>query len=253
MGLRLYKKQSTALAVPRPSLVHNLKDERNVSGPYTPRQNRVADLARTCRRSNHFGGNPLNRLAWLRTSHSFLNAVIVSPATRWVLYNTGQPLLVVNPEGQSKQVLAYLTTKDVEPFIGVAPYFGQGKNQGELVSSEDASSFTESARHLNTPIVFLGLAEANAGLGGALPSSDFKDAQAAIANLEGTPYFALDIADLKRTPEEVEEILKKTGQDLGWSGPRVLMTDLDHFSAAVFAQGRSLVDWNQRNKVRHVC
>jgi NAD+ diphosphatase len=204
-----------------------------------------------------FAGSPLNRLSWLRPSHPFLNAVIVSPATRWVLFNSGQPLVVANSNEPSKQSLAYLTTNDVKPFLGSEPFFGQGKDEGQLVieSSEVAHSPTEAARHRNSPVIFLGLHEQSRS--NALPSSDFVDPETAISNLEGTPYFSMDVVELDFTAEQLKLVLDATpqgsnGQILSWSEPRVLMSGFDSFSGAVFAEARSLVDWNQRNKVRLV-
>ncbi|KAF8886027.1 NUDIX hydrolase domain-like protein [Infundibulicybe gibba] len=175
-----------------------------------------------------FGGSPLNRLSWLRTSHVFLNSVVVLPATRWV-----------------------------KPLIGSEPYFGQGKEPGSTVSSEVADSTTESARIHGSPLVFLGVRESDP-TGNALPSSEFKDPQTAIANLQGTPYFSMDVADLGLPDERLEEIIGaiasgQEGRKLTWSEPRALMTGLDAFSGAIFAEGRSLVDWNTRNKFCPAC
>lgn len=201
-----------------------------------------------------FAGSPLNRLSWLRPSQTFLNAVIASPATRWLLFNSAQPLVMANPSEPAKQVLAYLTTSDVEPLLGPKPFFGQGKEEGQLFTpSDDADkSSTEAARHQNARVVFLGLQETSS-MTTAIPSAEFIDANA-IANLEGTPFFSLDVADLKYSPERLDKLLQasslaQAGQILSWSEPRVLMSGLDGFSGAVFAEARSLVDWNQRNKV----
>ncbi|KAG5731752.1 putative NADH pyrophosphatase [Termitomyces sp. T112] len=202
---------------------------------------------------NMFSGSPLNRLSWLRTSHLFLNAIIASPSTRWLLFNAGQPLVFANSDSPRKQTLAFLATKDVRPFLGPEPFFGQDKEIGQLVveSSEVKHSSTEAARHHGSPVVFLGLQEHSKT--NALSSSDFVDAEATIANLDGTPYFSMDVADLDLASERLQEILQATssaqeGHVLSWSEPRVLMTGLDSFSGAVFAEARSLVDWNQRNK-----
>jgi NAD+ diphosphatase len=46
-----------------------------------------------------------------------------------------------------------------------------------------------------------------------------------------------------------EAIPERDGKILKWSEPRALMSTLDAFTAAIFASARSLVDWNQRNKV----
>lgn len=206
-------------------------------------------------RRNFFAGSPLNRLSWLRPSHPFLNAIIVSPATRWLIFDSGRPLVVVNSSDPSKQNLAYLTTDDVKPLLGSEPFFGQGKDEGQLVieSNEVRHSPTEAARHRHARIVFLGLDEQSNS--NALPSSDFVDPGTAIDNLEGTPYFCMDVAELELTPEQLKDALDGTsqgqkGQIFSWSEPRVLMTGLDRFPGAVFAEARSLVDWNLRNKVR---
>ena len=156
----------------------------------------------------------------------------------------------------------YLTTNDVKPFLGPAPYFGQGKEPGVLINEKDHGkdikhhSPTESARHRGIPVVFLGLHEPQlSGSSAALPTSEFSDPEDAINKLEGTPYFVMDIADMDHTPERLQEILKETtpgqeGKILDWSEPRASMLNLDIFTAAVFASARSLVDWNLRNKVR---
>jgi len=199
-----------------------------------------------------FGGSPLNRLSWLRSSHSFLNAAIVSPATRWILFSAGRPLVAAHPDLPTKRVLAYLPTNDVKPFLGSEPFFGQGKDEGELVSSADKTSSLEAARHRNIPIVFLGLHELPT-TSSALSSSDFIDPHAAIASLEGTPFFSVDVADSDFGEEWIDTVLKasklsRDGELLSWSEPRVLINSLDRFAGGVFAEARSMVDWNQRNK-----
>lgn len=156
----------------------------------------------------------------------------------------------------------YLTTSDLKPFLGPVPYFGQGKEPGDLINEKDHGedthkhqSPTESARHRGIPVVFLGLHEPQSCA--ALPTSEFSDPEDAVNKLDGTPYFAMDIADMDYTPDRLQEILKETtpgqeGKVLDWSEPRASMLNLDIFTAAVFASARSLVNWNLRNKVRHV-
>ena len=159
----------------------------------------------------------------------------------------------------------YLTTNDVKPFLGPVPYFGQGKEPGDLINEkghgEDTHkhhSPTESARHRGIPVVFLGLHEPeSSGSSAALPSSEFSDPEDAINKLDGTPYFAMDVADMDYKPERLQEILKETtpgqeGKVLDWSEPWASMLNLDIDTAAIFASARSQVDWNLRNKVRHV-
>ncbi|EGO00387.1 hypothetical protein SERLA73DRAFT_180970 [Serpula lacrymans var. lacrymans S7.3] len=202
---------------------------------------------------NFMGGSPLNRLSWLRTSQSFMNAVVASPATRWLLFNGGQPLVSSHPE-TNKRTLALLSTKDVKSFLGPEPYFGQAQREGELCAPD--VSVLEAARIHGPPIVFLGLKETGSASASALPSSDFKDADTAVANLEGTPYFSVDVADYEE--DKINTVLQsieltKNGEKLAFMEPRASMTHLDAFSAGVFAEARSLVDWNQRNKFCAAC
>jgi len=154
--------------------------------------------------------------------------------------------VLTNSNSSLKQSLAFLTTNDVRPFLGSEPFFGQGKEEGELVveSPEVEHSTTEAARHRGPPVVFLGLQE-HAKLS-ALPSSEFVDPEAAIANIDGTPYFSIDIADLQLSATGLKEILDATsparnGQVLSWSEPRVLMTGLDSFSGAVFVSSQIVI------------
>lgn len=200
-----------------------------------------------------FAGSPLNRLSWLRTSHSFLNSIIASPKSRWLLFKSGNPL---TSKSEGKSILAYLSTKDVGPFIGEAPHFGQGKESG-LLTSEEQITATEGVRHRGSPIVFLGLHENTSSGSGALPSSDFIDADKAVSKLEGVPYFAMDVADLEMEDSAIETALKETdatkaGTTLTWLDARSVMTNANLFDGAIFAEARSMIDWNTRNKVRRL-
>lgn len=202
---------------------------------------------------NLFAGSPLNRLSWLRTSHSFLNAVVTSPTARWILFNGGQPL-IASHAGTQKGSLALLTTQDVKPLLGAEPFFGQCEQEGELSSSD--VSVLEAARLRGPSIVFLGLKETETLGTSALPSSEFKDPQTAVAKLTGTPYFSADVADLdeNKVNEVIENAgLVKDGSTLAFTEPRAAMSSLDAYTAALFAEARSMVDWNQRNKFCPAC
>lgn len=114
---------------------------------------------------------------------------------------------------------------------------------------------TEAARHLGIPAVFLGLHESQAeDSRTALLTSDCSDPETAIKKLNGIAYFAMDVVDLGYTQGMLEGMLKETtpgreGNFLVWSEARVLVSTLDAFTAAIFASARSILDWNQRNKV----
>ncbi|KAF9022284.1 NAD+ diphosphatase [Hymenopellis radicata] len=206
-------------------------------------------------RVNFMGGSPLNRLSWLRPSHDFLNALVALPQTRWILFKNGLPL--VGKKDGSRPSVAYLSTNQIKPLLGPEPFFGQGLEAGKRLLPEHASSDNvAAARHLNSPVVFLGLHENETT--GALPSSDFINAEAAVKNIEGTPYFSLDVAQGNHSDAELESFLTGTdvatnGTSLSFTEPRAFMTTLDGFTAGVFAGARSLVDWNSRNKFCPAC
>lgn len=208
---------------------------------------------------NFLGGSPLNRLSWLRSSSPFLSAVLVSPATRWILFNGGQPLVRTFPATR-KHDLARLTSAEVRSLLGPEPIFGQGKEPGEQHASEgdQPPSTLEAARLHGPAIVFLGLHEPeDLNAKAALPSSDFSaktDPQQAASNIEGTPYFALDVTEVQE--DDVNKILRdlegasQEGFKLEFVEPRGATSGFTAFEAAVFASGRSMVDWNTRNNVR---
>ena len=144
---------------------------------------------------------------------------------------------------------AYLSTPDMRPILGQQPYFGQGKDPGDLVvdsdseSEHDNHSPTESARHRGLRIVFLGLQENGNATAGA-----------AVRKPQGIPYFAADLSDLEYGLDDLKRFLENTtyGRErktLTWSEPMFLISILDAFTAGLFASAKSMVDWNTRNKV----
>ncbi|KAL1743875.1 NUDIX hydrolase domain-like protein [Schizophyllum fasciatum] len=208
---------------------------------------------------NLFGGSPLNRLSWLRPSQIFLDAATALPSTRWLLFNGGRPLVSSPGDNPSAISLAYLSTPDVEPFIGARPWFGQNKDGGALTPQE-ATEHTAAARHRGPPIVFLGLDEPRGGPRSALPSADFADPARALANLHGTPYFALDVAGLAHPDDALArpDAAGLARPDAAaaprrWAEPRALAGGLGAFDAAVFAEARSMLDWHARSRFCPAC
>lgn len=202
---------------------------------------------------NFLGGSPLNRLSWLRTSQVFVDAILRSPSTRWVLFNAGNPLVLSFQDQPKLLSLARLTTVDIKPLLGPEPYLGQGENDGDIASHSEST--LEVARLRGPKIVFLGLEEPR-GTTALLPSSDFsakKEAPEAIAErITGTPYFSLDVSDVESSALDTvlrqSQLVKGDGQ-VRFSEPRAAMSSMNWFDAAVFAEARSMVDWNSRNKV----
>lgn len=204
------------------------------------------------------GGSPLNRLSWLRTSTPFLRAVLASPATRWLLFNGGQPLVHV-VQSPPKRTLGTLSTDEIKLLIGSEPIFEQGQQTRDASTADEGTPVIpalEAARLHGPRIVFLGLHEpTTTTLQSALPSSEFsaKTEPAVLAsNIHGTPYFAIDVSS---SAEGVEEVLKissaklQEGASLQFVEARSASSAFDSFEAAVFAEARALIDWNTRYKV----
>ena len=179
-----------------------------------------------------------------------MNAITNSPQSKWLLFKAGAPL--VSSSLSTPLQLAYLSTKDVRPFLGSEPFFGQGQKAGSLA---DDVAKSESTRHLGPRVVFLGLTQHPSDT--ALPSSDFADPEAAVENIKGTPYFSLDVAEIQEasTAETAFQHtdLAQAGHSFQWMDSRKVMTRLDIFNGSIFAVARSMVDWNHRNKVRSGC
>lgn len=206
---------------------------------------------------NFLGGSPLNRLSWLRNSPTFVNAIVRSPSTRWLIFNNGAPLLSVDSKPGS--ALARFPTTSIASLLGPEPFVGQGQHEGQDVPSEHATlTVLEAARLRGPPIVFLGVEEpiqetghkSSAGVS-ALPSSEFTgkgDATEVAEKVKGTPYFAVDVTG---PTAEIISQLKETGEAKYVFGEArsAVMSKFDGFEAALFAEARSMLDWNTRNKV----
>lgn len=204
--------------------------------------------------SHFFGGSSLNRLSWLRQQQSFLNQIIPSPETQWVVFNGGRPLFQTEPNAKTP-ALARLTTADVQPLLGPEPFFGQGQTNGELGASGVVA--LEGARLRGAPIVFLGLQEPASNDRRALPSTEFTAKSDSgltdvLENITGNAFFSLDVTDVEQG--ELDAALqksgaKKRGAELSFVDPRAAMASLTHTDSNIFAMARSAHDWNSRNKV----
>lgn len=201
----------------------------------------------------------MNRLSWLRTTQVFLNAILVSPATRWILFKDGQSLLSSNPESEKSKSLARLTTSDVRSLLGSEPFFAQSQFDGDI--AENDVHVLEAARLRGLPVVFLGLDEPSTGSEAqeALPSSDFSakvDPAAVAAKISGTPYFSLDVSTVEQ--KVLDDVFQNTesgkgGAKFEFIDARPAMRYLDWQAAAIVAEGKSMVDWNARNKFCPAC
>jgi NAD+ diphosphatase len=138
-----------------------------------------------------------------------------------------------------------LTTTQVEHFLGPKPYFGQGPTEGAIPTVD--LPILEAARFRGAPIVFLGFKEPRANeYSAAIPPEELAKA------LVGTPFFSIDVSEASET--ELDRLVQTSlagadGFDLSFAEPRAAMRGMSEFDAGVFAEARSMVDWNFRNKV----
>ncbi|KAG9041777.1 NADH pyrophosphatase [Tulasnella sp. UAMH 9824] len=208
---------------------------------------------------NFYSGAPLNRLSWLRESATFLNIAALDSSTRWLIFNKElDPLMLTNPPGKNSaeetRKLAFLSTAQVKPLLGLDRLFGQGQSaaSGDSISTDviepaehPEQKILQAARLRGPRIVFLGVHEREDVK--ALPTGNFKSAK----DLTGIPYFALDIS--KSDPADVEKLLQSASPSpshkLEFQGSRPAAAWFDHFDAPIFSLGRSMVDWNARNRV----
>lgn len=203
---------------------------------------------------NFLGGSPLNRLSWLRTSQVFIDAILRSPSTRWILFNSGKPLVVSHKDQPTVRSLARLTTADVKPLLGPEPYLGQAENDGDIAPRGVPA--LEVVRLRGPSIVFLGLEEPH-GVPATLPSSDFSEAPEIVAErITGTPYFSLDVSDVDSSTLDIlsqSNQFAQDGSEVKFSDARAAMSSMNWFDAAVFAEARSMVDWSARNRFCSSC
>ncbi|KAF8268633.1 NUDIX hydrolase domain-like protein [Lactarius quietus] len=190
---------------------------------------------------NFLGGSPLNRLSWLRTSSAFINTLIDSPSTQWIAFQDGKPLIA----SRAKEArLALLTTAEVEPFLGSKPYFGQGYQEGEIPAVD--LPILEAARFRGAPTVFLGVSEPKAN---DYPPTIPPEELARV--LVGTTFFSIDLTEVGQA--ELDHLVQTStagtdGYKLTFAEARGAARNLSDFDGAVFAEARSMVDWNSRNK-----
>jgi NAD+ diphosphatase len=163
-------------------------------------------------------GSPLNRVSFLRGDHKFLSAAVKHPSTSFLVFSNLSPL------SHDPTRLCYVSYKDIQLLIGNDPYL---QSDEELIASYDSSVTLPN-------LIFLGLNEQN--------KSGF-----VWSIYHGSPYFALDITSRGAKSEAAPNLIKKfENQGLSFLEGRTHMT-LPASEAAIYAEGRALLDWNARN------
>ncbi|KAJ5995631.1 hypothetical protein N7481_002608 [Penicillium waksmanii] len=176
---------------------------------------------------NYFSSSPINRLSFLRTEHSFLSSALKHPSTKFVLLNNLAPL--------TRSPAELYTAKYNEVRKLVAPDFFDHPEE-EMIKNFDS-------RKTNPNLIFLGLDESN------------KDSGMAWKIYTGTPFFALDVtprgSEAQQTAaKDVISALEEQG--LSFLQARVISTFTPE-EAAIYAQARALMDWNNRNTFCGTC
>ncbi|RDA91904.1 hypothetical protein CP533_1305 [Ophiocordyceps camponoti-saundersi (nom. inval.)] len=178
--------------------------------------------------TNYYASSPLNRYSFLRSDVEFLSRAISSPRARFVIFKGLDPL--VGGDGRN---VAFLSYEEVKPFLG------GGDDRGHF-----NRVFSSTALPL---VVFLGLAESDVGDEGDGGGEDVRFDTASHGIVKGRPYFAVDVTShppmSNLATALVDNQLAKGLSIL--SNPR--NSTLVPEAASIFAQARSIIDWNKRN------
>ncbi|KAB8219662.1 NUDIX hydrolase domain-like protein [Aspergillus novoparasiticus] len=176
---------------------------------------------------NYFSSSPLNRLSFLRTEHAFLSAAIKHPSTRFVLLKDLAPLT------KSPSELYYAHYNEVEKLVPETMY---DKTEEETIKEYDS-------RKTTAQLIFLGLDESR------------KQDGLAWKIYTGAPFFALDVTpkgDEEQQTNSKAVISAMEEKGLSFFQSRVVMT-FSADEAAIYAQSRALMDWNNRNSFCGTC
>ncbi|KAI4672190.1 hypothetical protein J4E81_008805 [Alternaria sp. BMP 2799] len=168
--------------------------------------------------ANYFSGSPLNRVGFLRPDHQFLSSALNHPSTTFLLFNKLEPLT------KSGSELARCTFADVKSIIGENPF---EKSEEEVIAQYNSSLYVPQ-------VIFLGLDERKDGF-------KYKE------HYKGQPWFAVDVTPKESVKEKAEELLERmTSTGLEFSKGRMNLS-LQAEEAAIYAEARHLLDWNERN------
>lgn len=197
------------------------------------------DQLRSFTTTNFYSGSDLNRLSWLRDDDEFLNRALRAHDTRFVLLMRGRPL--IHARGDHKDRLATLPWAAVAAAID--PH-GRGGVFGGRANGREDSKATQGLVPEGLAIVLLGIREEGTSLPGREP--------------KGTPYFALSLTHAPAggpgPPAGVQALRSALEGDdryaFGDTRAIAMRGSWPTSEAAIVAQASSLLDWNDRNKVR---
>ncbi|OJD28145.1 hypothetical protein ACJ73_00450 [Blastomyces percursus] len=168
---------------------------------------------------NYFSSSLLNRVSFLRTDGAFLSAAIRHPTSRFLLFNELNPLI------RSPSELFYASYKDVKTLV-----------PEDIFDKSEADALKDFDPSVTKPIlIFLGLDET--------PTEN----TLSYKTYKGTPFFALDVTP-RGTIEQPAKDITATMEAKGLSFFRGrTVTTLPADIASIYAQARTILDWNTRN------
>ncbi|KAF4980881.1 hypothetical protein FZEAL_3203 [Fusarium zealandicum] len=172
---------------------------------------------------NYYAGSRINRFSFLRADAAFLQRASVSPRARYLAVQDLNALVV------DKKKLAFLSFDEIKPLIGADPF--------RLTEDEAIQAF-DSAQ-TKPLVVFLGMLEGE-GDSDHITSGEHGD-------IKGQPYFAVDLTPTGSHAELATSFLADQ-ENKGFSvdkNPRAMTLHPD--AAAMYAQARSMIDWNARS------
>ncbi|KAF2140230.1 uncharacterized protein K452DRAFT_252934 [Aplosporella prunicola CBS 121167] len=177
--------------------------------------------------ANYFAGSPLNRVSFLRPDTSFLSQALRHDTSKFILFNELNPLVKAPTE------LAYVSYKDVQPVVG-NPY---QKPEAEIIDDYNSATY-------HPQLVFLGLNQTNGPA-----AADFKYKE----HYHGQPFWALDVTPKESVTTACKKLIADVeGKGLYFAQGRMQLS-LHATEAAMYAEGRHLLDWNARNPFCGAC
>ncbi|TPX15529.1 uncharacterized protein E0L32_004227 [Thyridium curvatum] len=180
--------------------------------------------------ANYWSGGPLNRVAFLRHDHAFLQQAFSHPSTRFMLLDNLAPA-ISREEGPAggRPKLAFARTADVVPLTGPEPF---AKTEEEMLAE-----FNSDVDH---PLILLLGIDEHHKLAASDDAFHYKE-------WKGSPYFAVDVTPKGKLADKANQVIEAAkakgltfytdARSMGLVAPE----------AGTYAQARSILDWNARN------
>ncbi|PHH87589.1 hypothetical protein CDD83_8667 [Cordyceps sp. RAO-2017] len=200
---------------------------------------------------NYYAGSRLNRYSFLRSDAAFLSRAVASPVSRFILLHNLSPLVFASSSNSNNNnsaapshppptppQLASFTFDDVKPLIGPDPFARTDRQAIDAFDSHAPGG---------PLIVFLGAIDEGPGVSADDVAHLDTSAHGVV---RAQPFFAVDATPPARAGPEAEAIAAflERHEARGVS----IQTDVrsmtfDFDAASMFAQARSMMDWNARN------